>query len=143
MTKESTKRKKALETLALLGISTEILANVSVETSQESISNAEAVLAYADRRGKGFHDITCKRCGRIFSVDMNHVSYCSNSCRAAALKEIGILWDPSKRDSERWQTDRPWGRVPLVVPPDALPLIEVQVQNARVPQSNEQQNIVS
>ena len=127
MTKESTKRANALKLLASMGISADLLATVEVETKEEKSAQAEAVLAYYDRRGKGFHTVKCKRCGRNFAVDMNHVSYCSNNCRASALRDIGIIWNHSKKDSERWQTDQNWGEIPLIVPPDALPLIESRV----------------
>ena len=119
MTKESTKRKKALETLAALGIDTAILESVATEHSNE----AEAVLEFINRRGRGFHDVTCKHCLRRFSTDLNHVSYCSNVCRAKALKEVGIEWDAAKPETERWRSNR-LGSIPHVVPPPALSLVE-------------------
>jgi hypothetical protein len=91
--------------------------------SQEDVSRAaEAALAYGED-ANAFIRKTCKSCGRAFAHTRGAVAYCSNHCRARGLELIGISWNWTRTPEERW------GRLlePLVVPPEALVLIE-QVQ---------------
>lgn len=124
------KKERALAKVAeLLGIDVAEVKAKTAPTSdtQEVQSNeAEAALAFYSDRGKGWQQKSCKWCERTFmSQPHPSIAYCSNRCRAKSLDEIGILWHPNKSEAERWE-----GKVPLVVPPAVLPLL----QEALLPQ---------
>lgn len=94
----------------------------------ELILEAEAVLLYYQLKGQGFTKQVCPTCNRQFAhkywIKGGKLN-CSNECRAAALDAIGIKWNPLKTVEERWGLkDGNKGRLPLIVPPVALPLIE-------------------
>ena len=86
---------------------------------------ADATLVYF-QTPEFFREVDCKRCGHKFAVNMASVAYCSDDCRKHSLADIGIEWDPTKKPQERW------GRhVPLVVPPQALELVQEAMQTAQ------------
>jgi len=92
-----------------------------VKASHDVGYQAEAVLAYHDTRGRGFIEKNCKwpPCQQRFAANYKSVAYCSNKCRADALADIGIDWNYSKSEEERWA-----GTPPLVVPPKALSVLD-------------------
>lgn len=74
---------------------------------------AEAVLLFVAKRGKGFKVEACKWCKQDFAHTYTNVAYCSEHCRSESLKEIGIQWNPDGRsDIERWDN-----RMPMVIGP--------------------------
>lgn len=80
--------------------------------------SADATLIYFETP-EYFREVECKRCGHKFAVNMASVAYCSDDCRKKSLADIGIEWDSSKPPAMRW------GRhIPLVVPPQALALVQ-------------------
>lgn len=90
------------------------------EDTEDVSREAEATLAYADSP-ESFIRKDCKICGRSFAHTRGAVAYCSNRCRASGLEAIGIKWSWTKTAEERWA---PWQSEPLVVPPDALALLD-------------------
>lgn len=87
--------------------------------ADDSYLEAEAVLLSLEKPAR-FTTKVCKECGEAFGTDYRAVAYCSDHCRAKALKRIGILWNYHKHPRERWGS--PFARVepPLVIPPDVL-----------------------
>lgn len=83
---------------------------------------AEAVLLYVENP-KGFTRVLCKRCRQSFAVNRGSIRYCSDTCRAEALNDIGIVWDFNRHPADRWRTGRA-GPEPLLVPPPALEVLD-------------------
>lgn len=94
------------------------------ETVSDKMREAQSVINYYETKGAGFKEKPCKFCGLIFAYSWNvgSIGYCSVTCAASALKEIGLTWDPSKPPEMRWGQF-----VPAVVPPQALDLLKDQV----------------
>lgn len=103
------KRKERLA--SLLGID---LSDDKTVENEAASRGAEATLAYLEAPSF-FTEVECKRCGARFAVNMANVAYCSDTCRALTLQDLGIKWDKTKPAEERWGNN-----VPLVVPPAAL-----------------------
>lgn len=85
---------------------------------------AEAVIEYI-KRPQTFKQVECGQCGGTFATDRGNVKYCSDRCRAKWLENIGIIWNPSKPQEERWDY-----REPLIVPPPALVVADLAVEVA-------------
>jgi hypothetical protein len=95
----------------------------------ESSLQAEAVLKYWDNP-KEWIEKKCQHCGGIFATLYYAVGNCSDACRKKQLKDIGITFGPDSMPHQRW------GRVPpLVVPPEALPLVKAVYQEKVLVQS--------
>lgn len=76
---------------------------------------AEAVLLFVAKRGKGFKVEECKWCKQDYAHTYTNVAYCSEHCRSESLKALGIQWNPEgKSDIERWDN-----RMPMVIGPYA------------------------
>ena len=65
-----------------------------------------------------FREKKCKQCSRHFATNYGAVAMCSDKCRIEWLRNIGIEWNPSKSQKERWAP----AEIPLTVPPEALAL---------------------
>lgn len=95
----------------------------SVTEKQETTSReAEAVIAYVHRPHE-FKRVACKWCESVFAVNRANVAYCRDECRIKYLASIGIKWDPSKPQEERWDYVEP-----LTVPPQALVVADLAVE---------------
>ena len=119
---QEAKRLKALEAAAkFLGQTVEeIKVDVPVETQEDKLSEASAVILYHETKGVGFQTKVCKHCQEPFAYiwDRTAISFCSVTCADRDLKKIGLSWNPNRPARERW------GRTaPLVVPPQALKLL--------------------
>lgn len=81
--------------------------------------DAEAVLLVL-RQPAAFTYKVCKRveCKEPFGTNYHSVAYCSNRCRAKDLLDLGVTWDPSKTEEERWA-----GEPPLMIPPAAVKVL--------------------
>jgi hypothetical protein len=110
------KERDKVKLAALLGLEY-VLKRSPAEISNTS-REAESALAYLDNP-KAFVSKPCKWCHRDFAHTAGSVAYCSDSCRAAALEDKGIKWDWLKPPEKRW--GQAW---PLIVPPEALEVIE-------------------
>lgn len=88
-----------------------------LETINDLMREAQAVINYFETGGAGFKDVSCKYCGLTFaySWDVQGVRYCSVPCMDGALREVGLKWNPTRPPAERWGKT-----VPAVVPPAAL-----------------------
>lgn len=62
----------------------------------------------------------CKYCGEIFATNYAYVGYCSDTCRAKALAEIGIHWNPHKSAEQHWGSEPLPKQIPSVIGPEAL-----------------------
>lgn len=109
----------------------------SVDNGEDLALEAEATLLYFNLRGKGFTHLECPVCEKKFAVKYSipgHKMKCSNTCRAQALAEIGIKWNPHKSPEERWGiSGAERGIMPLIVPPPALAILEQKLQEPLYP----------
>ncbi len=95
--------------------------DVPIETIEDQVREAQAVIGYFEARGEDFYEQKCKRCGRTFAYKWRYrgVAYCSVQCMKDVLADIGIEWNPMKLPHERW------GRtIPAIVPPEALEILK-------------------
>lgn len=95
--------------------------DVPIETIEDQVREAQAVLTYFELRGEDFYEQKCKSCGKIYAYKWRYrgVAYCSIQCMKDALAEIGIQWNPNKMPHERW------GRtIPALIPPEALAILK-------------------
>lgn len=110
---------------------------------------AEAVLLYYESNGVGFTKQTCPACKREFAYKYTIKGgqfRCSNECRAAELAKIGIQWNYHKTPEARWGGEMPKGVLPLIVPPQALPLVDAALAERRnhekePPEQNDQEKL--
>lgn len=116
---------------------TEPTPDVVIE-KQTTSREAEAVAAYIAHPQK-FTRKKCKECNEDFASDRGNVAYCSDNCRKNFLASIGIVWDPKKPPSQRWDfvvVTNDKGdtasvgstREPLTVPPPALVVADLAVE---------------
>lgn len=133
--KEETKRQRALEMaasmLAELGGTEEEIAEIKaveapVETVMDKIREAEAALIYFSTKGFRFKEKQCKTCGRVFAYrwEVDSISNCSLDCAKAALKQIGIIWDPHRTQAQRWGSC-----APAVISPEALDVLKQRIES--------------
>lgn len=133
-----TKNEKALREMAeFLGVTIESLREQlppenKLETEEDLLKEAQSVVYYFRARGKGFIEKQCMSCGELFTYQHTYegVQYCSIPCMDAALREIGLQWNPGKPARQRW------GRyIPAVVPPQALKEVQevIGLQEVQLP----------
>lgn len=95
------------------------LTEIGSEAVERRALEAESVLYYIQSKGKGFQQKACKFCEGLFLHTYFNVAYCSDNCRANALAEHGIVWNPSRQnDSDRWNINNK-GFVPKVIGTEA------------------------
>lgn len=118
--------KATLAIMAKLGISVEIQEKAKEEALYNGAvsQEAEAVIAYVDAP-KQFTPRLCRECQSQFLTDYGSVAFCSDRCRKAHLESLGIRWDYQKSQYERWS-----GRIPLVIGPEALRVLQEVSQHA-------------
>lgn len=100
---------------------------VDIDLNQQDAARREAdsVVLYVENPAL-FRETDCRQCGRHFATNYGSVAMCSDKCRRDWLRNIGIEWNPNKSQDERWA-----GRIPLVVPPDALPLAKAALESVQ------------
>lgn len=86
-------------------------AEIVPSTADERMLAIEATLLHLARPGL-FATKSCKRCGELFGTTYMYVGYCSDSCRAKDLEQMGIRWNPR---IDRWQNLH--AQPPMIVPP--------------------------
>ena len=116
MSKQSDAEKLA----AILGIEPPPPSSTIYDSEEEISRQAEATLAYF-KDASYFNRKHCTICNRVFAHTYGQVAYCSNICRAAALEKIGIKWEWVVNAGKQWNYNY---AEPLVVPPDALELLD-------------------
>ncbi len=92
-----------------------------VESIDDKMAQAEAVVQYFETNGKNFVEVTCRYCGDLFSYkwDRHAIAFCSVTCAHEDLKQRGLSWNPQRGPADRW------GRTaPIVVPASALPHVK-------------------
>jgi len=67
---------------------------------------------------EGWYDKKCKFCGKTFSTTYKYVALCSDKCRKADFEAIGLIWDPTKSEEDRYIAMKI--QPPAVVPPLAF-----------------------
>lgn len=94
-----------------------ITLEMPLETTDDLMREAQAVVNWFESRGAGFESETCRWCKLPFEYSWNvkGVKYCSVRCMDHYLQSIGLKWNPSKPPEERWGKT-----IPAVVPPAAL-----------------------
>lgn len=118
---------KNLAVLQSLGIDTSSVADVQVDKTYKRNPEANTLdliscIIYVDTGGAGFRKQVCPQCKQLYAVEYMYRTrgmLCSDECRAAHLEARGLYWDSTKPPHERWRK-----RIPLVVPPAALKVIE-------------------
>ena len=120
---------KALELLKSVGADTSAIpdtkeahkeiARTAVNTGPSPSYQAEGVLMYLSAPAR-FDVKKCKRCEEPFMTNYRAVTYCSDICRAAALRKLGIIWNPHKNQEFRWGSDNYPVEPPIVIPPEAV-----------------------
>lgn len=90
---------------------------VPIESIEDQVREAQAVLTYFENRGDDFYEQTCKHCGKVYAYKWRYrgVAYCSVGCMKDTLAEIGISWNPGKLPHERWGNT-----IPALISPEAL-----------------------
>lgn len=118
---------KSVAFLKSIGIDTSTVDNVKVEQTYSRQSEANTLdligcIIYMERKGAGFVKQVCSQCNQVYAVEYMYRTrgmMCSDECRAASLTARGLFWDSTKPIHERWQK-----RMPVIVPPEALKVIE-------------------
>lgn len=113
--------------LAALGIDVSSVADVSVDKTYRRNPNSDTLdligcIVYLDTGGANFIKQLCSECKQLYAVEWMYRSrgmLCSDECRAANLEKRGLFWDSRKTPQERWKR-----KLPVIVPPAALPLVE-------------------
>ncbi len=112
--------------------------SIKVEPTASPVSKSiqgDSVLIFLDEKGKGFKREVCPECKQVFAARYLYRTkglLCSDECRIASLAKRGIRWDPTKEPNERWQR-----RVPIIVPPQALALIDEEERTQSISESTE------
>lgn len=128
---------KTIATLKALGLDTSSVEHVEVDKTYRRHPDANsleliACIVYLDTGGSGFSKQICAQCGEMFAVEYMYRTrgmMCSDECRAANLEKRGLFWDSKKPPHERWKK-----RIPVIVPPAALKVIEeIHVEKASSP----------
>lgn len=68
---------------------------------------AEGVLLFLQGESKLLEHKVCKECKSFFATRYTNVAYCSDSCRADALRRMGIKWDSSRDSYAMLGSERP------------------------------------
>ena len=95
----------------------EVQITLPIESIDDKMAQAEAVVQYFETNGKNFTEVNCRYCGDLFSYkwDRHAIAFCSVTCAHEDLKQRGLSWNPQRGPAERW------GRTaPIVVPAAAL-----------------------
>lgn len=73
------------------------------ETTDDKVAEAQAVVNYLEAP-QTFKEKICKHCGEPFLYRWNRdaIAYCSIQHMADSLRELGLVWDPSRDPHERW-----------------------------------------
>jgi hypothetical protein len=119
--------RKAVEALGLDPASIAL----PVESHEDRMVQAQAVLHYFTSNGDGFLLETCTGCGEVFAYNyrIKGVKQCSVQCMKKAMNEIGLVWHPDRPPAQRWGPT-----VPAIVPPQALALLR-QENNSHTDQN--------
>ena len=116
------KKEEAALALALKVFGDAVVAAAPVETHEDLMMQAQAVINYFEVKGDGFYSTPCANCELPFAYayHIKAVKCCSIPCMKEHLKNhLGLDWDPHR------PTERRWGRyVPAIVPPQALDLVD-------------------
>jgi hypothetical protein len=139
----------------------------------EALHEAEAVLIYLGSSQETFYEKTCVQCGKPFFASYARVTTCSTRCIKKILESYGIDFDPSKSPEERWRPNQDkWNPrpvkgkkesqkdydnrlnrwkdqtpksypVPLIVPPEAVQVLQDLGLEQNHPVSPEQEETAS
>lgn len=93
------------------------LTDIGEEAQIRSEIESESVLFYIETKGAGFQQKVCKNpnCSGLFLHTFSAVNFCSDTCRAWALAEVGIIWNFNRRPlSQRWNA-KGKGYVPKII----------------------------
>lgn len=94
------------------------LAVAKAQVIPRRIREADAVLSSL-RIPNQLLVVLCPACQQQFQTNYSHERYCSNECRQSDLSRVGIKWDVTKSDAERFYPTEP--------PSTVSPLVYVQL----------------
>lgn len=92
---------------------------------------ADAVIKFIEKPARfAFKECARLECKEMFGTNYRAVDFCSVNCRMRYLADLGIKWNPYKKEEERWG-----GEPPLIIPPEALKVLLklAQIQNETPP----------
>jgi hypothetical protein len=91
-----------------------IRSKTNAEKSERIIREAESVLKSLYYPSSSIQQ-KCKDCGRVFGTNYVYNKHCSPECLQSSLHKMGITWDPTKSDAERF-----CGEPPASIKPEVL-----------------------
>lgn len=125
-TVETKTRKAAMAIVELTGrdfdeVFNELKAKLPIESADDKLAEAEAVVQYFETRGENFRHINCRWCGELFAYkwDRYAIAFCCISHAQADLKQRGLNWNPTRGPGQRWGKT-----APIVVSAEALPHVK-------------------
>lgn len=84
------------------------------------VLEAEGILLTLQSAKRTIQVKACKECGEQFGTNYKYVAYCSNACRALALRKLSIKWDPLKKEEQRWGSESNPSQLPIIISKSAL-----------------------
>lgn len=87
------------------------------ETAEAIDREAYAVLRFI-KRPQSLILKTCSQCGEKFRTNYSYQGLCSRGCLKGALEAIGLAWNPTKSEQDRWQ-----GEPPVSIKPETLKIL--------------------
>ena len=101
-----------------------------LETSDDRMREAQAVINFFTL-DVAWEVEYCRTCQQQFAYHWHYkgVKYCSIHCAAAALRRLGLEWDPEREPERRWGSSAPG-----VVPPSVLKILQqLQIETQAIP----------
>ncbi len=143
--KKQQQDKELMERMKALGVDESVIlaafAEGSSKTHPDTLSlEAELALFYVKTKGKGFIHQICPQCTNEFAyyykMSKGEGLHCSDECRAAALKDIGIIWNPMKPPHERFLlTEQTEGDFLISLSAPATKVVRTIVEENKEPDS--------
>lgn len=93
-----------------LGVSAEEVEaayNEPVPDHEGKMLQAEGVLLFLQSAGRDLKTKKCKECKQPFATRYINVAYCGDTCRADALRKVGIKWDRKVDHYSQLNAERP------------------------------------
>lgn len=117
---------KLLQEMARLAQSLGLEQPAEFAEIEEARREADSLALYIENPSQ-FRETRCKECRSLFATNYSAVAFCSDNCRIRSLDRIGIVWNPTKSQNERWA-----GKIPLVCGSDALALAKLALAQGPV-----------
>ena len=106
---------------------------INLETEDDKIRSAQSVINFFTLDTEWEVEY-CRTCQEQFAYQWHYkgVKYCSVHCAAAALRRLGLEWDPEREPERRWGQS-----APAVVPASVLKILrQSQIETQEVQPDN-------